>query len=61
MLNSNEPIKVAQLQKLARQPVLNGALVIENWLNNSFSVRKKNFYRLIKQGMPEIYISTRFR
>ena len=28
-LNLNEPIKVAQLQKLANQSVLNGALVIE--------------------------------
>ena len=30
-LNSNEPIKVAHLQKLANQSVLNGALVIEKW------------------------------
>ena len=29
MLNSNEPIKVAHLQKLANQPILNDALVIE--------------------------------
>ena len=29
MLNSNEPIKVAHLQKLANQSVLNGAFVIE--------------------------------
>ena len=42
MLNSNEPIKVAHLQKLANQSVLNGALVIEKWLNNSFSESKKN-------------------
>ena len=28
-LNSNEPIKVAHLQKLANQSVLNSALVIE--------------------------------
>ena len=27
MLNSNEPIKVAHLQKLANQSMLNGALV----------------------------------
>ena len=47
-LNSNEPIKVAHLQKLANQSVLNGALVIEKWLNNSFSESKKNFCRLIK-------------
>ena len=30
-LNSNEPIKVAQLQNLANQLLLNGALVIEKW------------------------------
>ena len=29
MLNSNEPIKVAHLQKLASQSMLNDALVIE--------------------------------
>ena len=29
MLNSNEPIKVTHLQKLANQSVLNSALVIE--------------------------------
>ena len=29
MLNSNEPIEVAHLQKLANQSVLNSALVIE--------------------------------
>ena len=43
MLNSNEPIKVAHLQKLANQSVLNSALVIKKWLNNSFSDSKKNF------------------
>ena len=36
MLNSNEPIKVAHLQKLTNQSILNGALVIE-MLSNSFS------------------------
>ena len=46
MLNPNEPIKVAHLQKLANQSVLNGAFVIEKWLNNSFSESKKNFSRL---------------
>ena len=29
MLNSNEPIKVAHVQKLANQSMLNGAIVIE--------------------------------
>ena len=35
MLNSNKPIKVAYLQKLANESVLNGALVIE-MVNNFF-------------------------
>ena len=35
----NEPIKVADLQKLANQLMLNGALVIQ-MLNNSFSESK---------------------
>ena len=39
MLNSNEPIKVAHLQKLANQSMLNDALVIEPGFNES----KKNF------------------
>ena len=37
MLNSNEPIKVAHLQKLANQSMLNGALV-----NISNKKKKKN-------------------
>ena len=48
MFNSNEPIKVAHLQKLANQSLLNGALVMEI-VNNSFSERKKNFSRLKKR------------
>ena len=48
MLNSNEPVKVAHLQKLANQSMLNGALVIE-MVNNSFttlfSESNKNFGR----------------
>ena len=40
-LNSNEPIKVANLQKLANQSVLNSALVIEKWQSNSSSESKK--------------------
>ena len=48
MFNSNEPIKVAHLQKLANQSLLNGALVME-MVNNSFSKSKKNFGRLIKR------------
>ena len=43
MLNSNEPIKVTHLQKLANQLVLNGALVIE-LVNNSFTESKKNSF-----------------
>ena len=49
MLNSNEPVKVSHLQKLANQSILNGALVIE-MVYNSFYESKKNFGRLIKQG-----------
>ena len=48
MFNSNEPIKGAHLQKLANQPLLNGALVMEI-VNNSFSESKKNFSRFIKR------------
>ena len=40
MFNSNEPIKVAQLQKLHKQSLLNGALVIE-MVNNFFSEKTK--------------------
>ena len=49
MANSNEPIKVTHLQKLANQSMLNGAFVIE-MVNNSFSESKKNFGPLIKRG-----------
>ena len=35
MFNSNEPIKVARLQKLVNQAMLNGVLVI-GMVNNSF-------------------------
>ena len=48
LLNSNEPNKVAHLQKLANQSMLNGALVIEI-VNNYFSESKKNFGRLRKR------------
>ena len=48
MLNSNNPIKVAHLQKLADQSILDGALVIE-MVNNSFNESQKNFVRLIKR------------
>ena len=42
MFNSNEPIKVAHLQKLPSQSLLNGAIVMEV-VNNSFSESKRNF------------------
>ena len=42
MFNSNEPIKVAHLKKLANQSLLNGAIVMEV-VNNSFSESKRNF------------------
>ena len=48
MFNSNEPIKVAHLQKLANQSLLNGALVMEI-VNNSLSESKNDFSRLIKR------------
>ena len=44
MFNSNEPIKVAHLQKLANESLPNGALVMEI-VNNSFNESKKNFHR----------------
>ena len=49
MLTSNEPIKVARLQKLANQSILNGALVIE-MVYNSFNESKENVGRLINLG-----------
>ena len=49
MLSSNEPIKVAHLQKLANQSMLNDTLVAE-MVNNSFSESKTNFDRLRKGG-----------
>ena len=49
MLNSNEPIKVAHLQKLANQSILNDTVVM-GMANNSFSESKKNFGRLRKFG-----------
>ena len=48
MFNSNEPIKVAHLQKLANQSMLSGTLVIE-MVNKSFSESKKNFGHLTKR------------
>ena len=60
-LNSNEPIKVTHPQILTNQSRLNGRLLIEKWLNNSFSENKKSFCRMIKLRTPKICISTRFR
>ena len=60
-LNSDKPIKVAHLEKLANQIILNGALVIEKCLNNSFSESKKNVCRLIKLWTPKIFIPARYR
>ena len=48
MLNSNKPIEVIHLQKLANQSMLNGALLLE-MVNNSFSGRSNKFGLLIKQ------------
>ena len=41
MFKTNESIKVAHLQKLANQSLLNGAVVME-MVNNSFSESKKS-------------------
>ena len=49
MFKTNQPIKAINLQKLANQSILNGALVIE-FVSNSFSESKKNFGHLIKLG-----------
>ena len=69
MLNSNGPINVAHLLKLANQSKLNDKLLTE-MVNNSFSEINKNFGRLIKRGTfyykknrdmgSENHISTRF-
>ena len=48
MFEPNEPIKVAHLQNLANQSLLNGALVVEK-INNSFSESKTSFGLLIKR------------
>ena len=68
MLNSNQPIKVADHQKLINQSILNGAFKIEI-VNNSFNESKKSFDKarnvLIEKKKidmgDEKYISTRFR
>ena len=66
MLNSNEPIKVAHIQKLANQSILNGALVIE-MVYNSFNESKKNnsnvcylahFFIGSKQILKNLYLET---
>ena len=52
MFNSNEPIKVAHLQKLANQSLLNGALVME-MVNNSFRESKKNLFEKVGNVLIE--------
>ena len=52
MFNSNEPIKVAHLQKLANQSLLNGALVME-MVNNSFRESKKNLFDKVRNVLIE--------
>ena len=42
MLNSNQPIKVADHKKLTNQSILNGALNVEI-VNYSFNESKKSF------------------
>ena len=68
MLNSNQPIKVADHQKLINQSILNCAFKIEI-VNNSFNESKKSFDKarnvLIEKKKRDMgdekYISTRFR
>ena len=43
MAISNEPIKVAHLQKLTNQSIVNGALVIET-VNNSFYWKQEKLW-----------------
>ena len=49
IFNSNEPITVPHLQKLANQSMLNDALMIE-MVSNSFFASRESFGRLIKPG-----------
>ena len=54
MLNSNDPIKVVHLQKLANQSILHDALVIE-MVNNFFNESKNNLtIETLKQGMKYV-------
>ena len=54
MFKTNEPIKVAHLQKLANQSLLNGALAMQMVYNSfSESISKKNYGRLIKRNKLE--------
>ena len=46
MLNSKQPIKVADLQKLTNQSILNGALETEI-VKNSFNETKKSFDKTV--------------
>ena len=48
IFKTNELIKVAHLQKLANQSLLNGTIVME-MVNNSFGESKKNFGSFIKR------------
>ena len=52
MFNSNEPIKVAPLQKLANQSLFNSALVME-MINNFFIQSKKNLFNKVENVLIE--------
>ena len=52
-LNSNEPIRVAHIQKLANQSMLNGALLTAKVKNVQKEISKRDM-------VSEKYISTRF-
>ena len=59
MFNSNEPIKVAHLQKLANQSMLNGALVVE-MVNNSLSESRKNFDKTFDKARNVLIENNRY-
>ena len=49
MFNTNQPVEVIHLEKLANQSILNGVFVIEI-VSNCFSESKRYFGRLINLG-----------
>ena len=61
MLNSNEPIKVAHLQKLANQSMLNGALVnISNKKKKKIDFTKHLTFLEVQKDTKVLNVSIRF-